>query len=226
MSKAIMFYGPPGSGKGTQAELLARRFGFIHFDTGRYLERTLYSSGWQDDPVLKKEREIFDSGKLNTPEWVLNIVRETADKFAKAGLGVVYSGSPRTMFEAFGDESHEGLLKFLDDIYGKENLAIVFLEIEDEKAIKRNSARLVCSVCGLPILADSKLDRCSFCYGKAKKRVFDNPEKMKIRIQQFKERTLPILEEAERQGYMIYRINGASAPYEVNTEVMSKLELA
>ena len=62
LKRAVIIYGPPGSGKGTQAELLAKKFGFIHFDTGRYFEALLHSPETQKNPVLRRERKNFDNG--------------------------------------------------------------------------------------------------------------------------------------------------------------------
>ncbi len=74
--RAVIIYGPPGSGKGTQAELLAKIYGFVHFDTGRYIENFLRAPGWQKNLVLRRERKLFDTGKLLSPPWVLKIVSE------------------------------------------------------------------------------------------------------------------------------------------------------
>ena len=54
MKKTIIIYGPPGSGKGTQAELLARKFPLIHFDTGRYIESIIRAPGATKDPVIQR----------------------------------------------------------------------------------------------------------------------------------------------------------------------------
>lgn len=225
MKKAVIIYGPPGAGKGTQAELLAKRFGFIHFDTGRYLETLLNSPEAESDPKLKEEKEKFDSGELNTPSWVLSIVKEATGKIGKAGMGIVYSGSPRTLFEAFGDEQNEGLLSVLTKIYGKENIHVVLLQIDEETSIKRNSSRVVCSVCGLPILAESGLKKCAFCAGPAKIRSLDKPEIIKVRWKEYKERTFPIVDRMKKEGYEVHKIDGSPAPHEVHKKVMSELGL-
>ncbi len=101
--KAVIIYGPPGAGKGTQAELLERNFDFIHFDTGRYLEMMYKSPKVKTDRTLKKEKNLFDNGFLNTPSFVLGVVSRATKRIAQSGFSLVYSGSPRTMYEAFGD---------------------------------------------------------------------------------------------------------------------------
>ncbi len=248
--KAVIIYGPPGSGKGTQAELLAKIHGFIHFDTGRYVESILRAPGWNKNAVLRRERKLFDGGKLMTPSFVLKIVAEATTRIAKADLNIVFSGSPRTMFEAFG-KNNNGLIKVLEKHYGKKNIAVIKLNIKDSTTLKRNSARLVCSLCGLPSLptptpkgrgseADviSRLsDRsvgsrsvgesknCSFCGAALRRRTLDKPEVIKIRLNEYHNRTFPILAQMKKMGILIKEINGELAPFRVFENLQKTLRL-
>ena len=103
--KAVMIYGQPGSGKGTQANLLQAVKNFYHFDTGRYIERVIRDPANAKDKIIQREKKLNESGLLNTPSWVLGIFKKETEKIAKANMGIVYSGSPRTMYEAFGEPS-------------------------------------------------------------------------------------------------------------------------
>lgn len=223
--KAVIMYGPPGSGKGTQGELLARRYNFIHFDTGRYLERILRAPGSQKDPVLFRERKIFDSGVLCTPTWVLKIVKESTMRIAKADYSIVYTGSPRTVFEAFGDKHQKGLIAALGKLYGKNNLYIIELSIRASTSIKRNSQRFVCSLCGLPILAGAKSKHCLFCAAPLRKRSVDNAEVIKVRLREYRGRTYPILARARDEGYLVFQIKAELPPYRVFKKVVKALGL-
>ena len=60
MNKAIIIYGLPGSGKGTQANLLADKLGLIHFDTGKYLERIVHDPANKKNKIIRRERKNFD----------------------------------------------------------------------------------------------------------------------------------------------------------------------
>ena len=224
-NQAVIIYGPPGSGKGTQAELLARKFNFIHFDTGRYLEGIYRDPKQQKNPLISREKKLFDSGKLNTPTWVLKVVSEATRRIAKAGFGIIYSGSPRTIFEAFGDRNHKSLLSTLIKLYGKKNIIVVKLNVKNQTSIKRNSARFVCSVCGLPVLASARSKKCSFCAGPARRRTLDKPEIIKVRLKEYRERTYPILKKMRDLGFRIREINGEPAPYKVHEQVVRKLGL-
>ncbi|MCL4399862.1 nucleoside monophosphate kinase [Patescibacteria group bacterium] len=223
--RVVIIYGPPGGGKGTQAELLVRRYGFFNFDTGRYLENTVHAEENQKNPVIRRERELFDSGKLCTPSFVLKIIKKETKKLATLGADLVFSGSPRTIYEAFGDKSNKGLLDLLKSTYGKENIDIVFLKIPPEVSLKRNSHRKVCSVCGLQVLAKVKHARCPLCDGKTKTRTLDKPEVIKVRLDEFKNRTYPIVVRVKKEKYKVYEIDGTPAPFEVHEKIIKALKL-
>ncbi len=223
--QAVIIYGPPGSGKGTQAELLARKYNFSHFDTGRYIEALVHDPRSQKDPVIKREKKLFDTGILNTPSWVLKITREITKKINKADLGIIYSGSPRTMFESFGDNKSQGLLALLVNLYGKKNIFVIKLDVKDSTSVKRNSARWVCSVCGLPVLGRFTHRECAFCGGPLKRRTLDDPKIIKIRLGEYKQRTYPILAKIRKSGFKVLEVNGEPAPYKVHAEIIRKLRL-
>jgi len=224
--KAIIVYGPPGSGKGTQAELLERGFDFIHFDTGRYLEMLYKSSKAKKDKILKKEKKLFDEGFLNTPSFVLDIVGRATKKIAHSGFSIVYSGSPRTFYEAFGDKKKQGLIHILVKEFGKKNIHVVWLKIKKETSSKRNSKRLICSICGLPIMASHyKIKKCAFCGGGFRTRTLDNPKIIKIRLEEYKNSTYPIIKKMKQLKFSIVEVNGEHPPYKVSQEIIKKLKL-
>lgn len=117
MKIAAALFGPPGSGKGTQADFLAEEYGLIHLDTGKLIEKTVHDPAKQGDPIIQRERNNFDTGLLVTPEWFVEeiIIREIRAN-GENGQGIVFSGSPRTLYEA------EQMLPALEKYYGHENL--------------------------------------------------------------------------------------------------------
>lgn len=225
MKKVVMVYGPPGSGKGTQAYLLEAVKGFFHFDTGKYLERMVNDPANAKNKIIQRERKLFDSGILLTPSWVLGIVKKKAKELADAGMDMVFSGSPRTLFEAFGDFENKGLVDFLEKTYGKKHMHFFVLKVFPKTSIWRNSHRLVCATCGAPILYNKKgLPHCALCGSPLRKRTLDKPEVIKVRIKEYLRRTKPILEKLKKQGYKINVINGEPAPYKVFQPILKKLK--
>ncbi len=223
--KAVIIFGPPGSGKGTQAELLAKKYNFIHFDTGRYSENLLNSKEVQKNKIFQREKKLFDAGVLLTPVFILKVISDATKKIAKANFGIIYSGSPRTLIEAIGDKKTPGLLKILKDNYQKENIKVIRIKVEDKTSIKRNSNRFVCSVCGLPVLAGSKNKSCIFCAGPLKRRILDDPNVIKVRLEEFKKRTLPIINQFKKAGLKVNIVNGEPAPYKVFDQIEKILQL-
>lgn len=218
---AVVFYGPPGSGKGTQAQLLASKLHLFHFDTGDYLRKLLNNPKLKNDKAVQRERKLNESGKLNTPAWVLNVVTKQVGELAKLGQSVVFSGSPRNIYEAFGDETHQGLLPFLGKKYGKENVHIFFLEIPDEVTIKRNTHRTICSVCKTPLLdAKHKSSTCPFCGGKVEHRIDDSTVIIKQRLKEYHSRTEPVIAESKKRGYSVIKLDGTPAPYKIHEAIV------
>lgn len=219
--KVIFVMGPPGSGKGTQAELISKKFNFFHFDTGRILENIWHDPKRQNDPIIRRERNLFDTGKLNTPSVVLRFIKEKVRELAKLQENLVFSGSPRTFFEAFGDSKNLGLCHVVEKLYGKKNILVFFLVVDFKKAIDRNVGRLICSVCGMQVLSVLKVKYkgCPFCGGKLRKRTLDKPDVMKVRLEEFSSRTKPILEELKKRHYKIYDINANLLPYKVFEQI-------
>lgn len=212
MRKALILMGPPGAGKGTQADILAFRFGLIHFDTGRYLE-ALY----REKRMPLKIRKEFEKGLLVDSAWNLKVFREQIQKIANTGFGIVFSGSPRVVFEAFGDKKNKGIMDVLVQAYGKNNILIFELNIPPPVTIARNSQRKICSVCWKPHLLGHSLRSCPFCGGKLIRRVQDRPSIIKRRLKEYDERTKPVLKMLRAKRFKVIKIDGtpkASAVFE------------
>ncbi len=223
---AVVLYGPPGSGKGTQAQMLALSHGLIHFDSGRFIEFLIKDPRFKNDPEISRQRTLFENGELCESEWVMKIVGEQIKKIATIGFGVVLSGSPRDFFEAFGDGNHTGIFSILNHEYGEHNIFVISLTVRPEVSILRNSNRKLCTVCGQQIIynKDYSFAQCPFCAGKLYTRVFDNAGKIKIRLEEFKKKTEPILDELSRRERVFCSVDGEKLPYEVHSEILKCLD--
>lgn len=224
----IIFYGPPGSGKGTQAKLLADKFGFFHFDTGDFLRRLIHNPQLQGNRVIQRERRLNDTGKLQTPSFVLRVVSRRVKELLRLGQKIIFSGSPRTLLEAVGDSKRKGLIDILKDGYGKKNLFIFVLSIPEKVSIERNKDRLVCSVCKASLLGRKfagkiKFKKCPFCGGKIIKRIDDDKKVILTRLREYRERTELIFKELKARGYRIHKISGMPAPYRIHEKLLSYL---
>lgn len=218
---AVILYGAPGSGKGMQADLLARRLGILHFDTGRFLESVVHDPARQREKIVRRERKLFDTGILMTPSFVLREVSRRVRDVRKVGLGVVFSGSPRTLFEA------EGLIPLVEKLYGKRSIYIVVLEVPESVSMKRNGARLVCSTCRTPLLTrlfPRGAKQCPLCGGAFYRRSLDNPKVMSVRLKEYRNRTQPIFGYLRKRGYQVKKVDGTPLPFKVFKEVHGYIE--
>lgn len=221
--RVVFFFGLPGSGKGTQAEKLVERFGFFHFDTGKEIERAVYDPAFQDDPVIQRERAIFDSGVLNTPSWVEALVRSRIHQLAADERDIVFSGSPRTVPEA------DGIIPLLKELYGRESLTPIFLNIPEETSVARNSKRKICKnrscarVAAWDALADATM--CGACGSALGRRSVDDPAVIPKRIVEYRMRTAPVLDFLRSRGISIIEVDGTPEPEEVHKKIAAHFKL-
>ncbi len=233
MKKAVIIYGPPGGGKGTQSELLVKKLGLINFDTGSYIESVVHDPKNKNNKEVQREREFFDNGSLNTPSWVLKVVKENVARIAESGFGVVLSGSPRTMYEAFGkgegqpegEKPTEGLLSLLEKKYSRDNIFIFELVLPENNSVTRNAGRLLCSLCRLSVFGKEyqNAKTCPFCGSPLFKRTLDKPEIIKKRLQQYRDRTQPILKELRKRKIKIIKIDATATPAKVFENISKHL---
>lgn len=195
--QAILFYGPPGAGKGTQAEYVASKYGFPHFDTGKFLEKIIHDPLSQKNKIVQKQKKQFLSGGFVDPVWVGDKVKKYIKESSAQNGSIIMSGSPRTMQEAFemkgGGVAH-ALLKY----YGVENILIVFLNIPVAESVKRNSKR---GRIGL-----------------------DLPAVIKVRCREYKKRTLPVIAEMKNRGVKVVKIDGTPARSIVSRIVIKEVK--
>lgn len=228
MKMAVVIYGSPGSGKGTQAEKIAEKFNLIHFDTGKIIEKTVHDPKNASDPIIQREKQLFDSGMLCTPSWVLELVIKNIKEISSQDKGLVFSGSPRTMYEAEGDKENNipGVVQTLEEVYGKENVLVLRLMVSRETAIFRNTHRRVCEKCRFILQyspENEKLTECPQCGGKLVRRSLDTPDVMNVRLEEYKHRTKPIFDFLEERNYQIIDIDGEKSPEDVAKEIFEKI---
>jgi len=215
----VILIGPPGSGKGTQAELLAEKFGLFHLESSQVIEKK-FKNADPSDKVIAHEKEAWRAGELTNPElvreWMLEEIRSLHDK----GIGIVLSGSPRTMFEA------EGELPVFEDLYGKDNVKAVHLNLSKEESIKRNSSRRICetnrhTIPDFPIFKD--ITACPKDGSPLLKRELDTPETIGVRYEVYLRRTQPILSFLQDRGYKLIEVEGEQSIEDVRDDILRGL---
>lgn len=217
--KAIFVLGPPGSGKGTQAKLLAEKFGFFHFITSVVGKEYIAT---HDDPETQKQLENYKTGLLYDPPWVIKVIKEKTEEVFKNYNGIVYDGSPRTLLEA------EFLPQFLSDLIGKKNIKIIEIAVSDEETKKRLAKRLICGKnSGHVFISSEKLKAGNSCPegdGILSERDLDNPDLFAERISEYRNRTVPCLEFLKK-NHPVITINGEQSIEDVFKDIVKNLNL-
>lgn len=193
----LLVLGPQGSGKGTQAEHLAKKFELVYLEMGSLL-RQLAKSDPEIDRLINKEGKLVPDDK--TAEIFTKFLSENPLGNKK---GLVLDGFPRT------PKQYEFVKNYLGAIGQKLDWAI-FLEISEKSSIERLSARRTCSVCGKVYNLLTNPPRgivCDECGGELIQREDDKQEAIKRRLQIYKERTRPLIEVLEQEQILI-RIDG------------------
>ena len=217
----IILIGPPGSGKGTQAEMLADKFGLFNFETSKIIEEK-FKNADSSDKVITAEKENWKSGKLVTPrlvfEWIIDRVKE----LASGGKGIVFSGSPRTLFEV------ENELPIFEELYGRENIRALNIKLTEEESVKRNSKRRICEKNRHPIPNFPEFENIEKCPKDGSPiitRFLDNAETIKIRYQTYLEETEPVLAFLKEKGYEVIEVNGEQPIEKVFEDILTDANL-
>ena len=233
--QVIIVFGPPGAGKGSQSELLSDKFGLYLFETSKILEEK-FREAENLDPNSKErfvevggekydilnEKEIWKKGDLCSPPLVTYLVKQKIEVLFKEGKSLVLSGSPRTLYEA------EKLTPFLKELYGLENIKAIFLKIKPESTIFRNSHRRICELMRHPIIYNEETAKLTICpldgSKLIKRKGLDDPETIKNRLEQYRERTLPVIEFLKKQGIKVKEIDGEPSVAEVFEDVVKAIK--
>lgn len=235
MKQVIILFGPPGAGKGTQSELLSEKLGLYLFETSKILEKEFKKAekmainaserfveveGEKFD--ILNEKEIWKKGELCSPPWVTYLTMQEFKRLFEEGDNLVIAGSPRTVYEA------EREMPLLAKLYGKENIKIVLIEISAEVTVFRNTHRKICELMRHSILFNNETETLKICPldgSKLQKRKdLDDPETIRVRLEQYKDRTLPLFEYFQNNNFNVNKINGEGSVAKVHDEILKILE--
>ncbi len=184
--KNLVFLGPPGAGKGTQAARISARLGLPHISTGNILRAAIK----EGTPIGLKAKSYMDAGNLVPDEVVIGIVK---DRIAKddCANGYILDGFPRTLPQA------EALAQ-ITQITMAVNIAV-----EDELLVKRLSGRRVCPACGLTTHVNSYSGaNCPTCGAALIQRADDNEATIRNRLSVYNKQTQPLIDFYQQRGIL------------------------
>jgi adenylate kinase len=213
----IVLLGPPGAGKGTQGERIAKQLGIPKLATGDVL-RAAVSQG---TPLGLAAKAAMDRGDLVPDSVILGIMKQAlADP--SAAKGVVLDGVVRTVPQA------EGLARVLGEL-GRRVDAVLLFEVGEEELVRRLSARTTCESCQTPYTGRDPGSACEKCGGKLVRRKDDEPDAIRARMRAYRDQTEPVIHwydarARDHNGARVVRVNALGDIDEITKIVMKALK--
>lgn len=188
----IILLGPPGAGKGTQANRLIDRYGIPQISTGDMLRAALK----EGTPLGLEAKKFMDKGELVADSVVIGLVKERIQK-SDCAKGYMLDGFPRNVSQAEAlDGMLAGLKQKIDDV--------ICIEVPSEELVGRLTGRRTCRGCGggFHVMFDppKKEGVCDKCNGELYQRDDDNETTVKSRLEVYDKQTKPLIDYYQKQG--------------------------
>jgi len=214
----MLIMGPQGSGKGTQAKLLAKKFGFEYIGSGDSLRVVQKTGSFTGKKLLK----VMNTGALVPNFALVNVLGNVLEKLKKRGKvkGVILDGWNRMMIESIMvDEA-------LEWYEWDKNVKVILINISRKESYNRLTKRRQCNKCGqlIPWMGEFRnLKKCDKCGGELVVRPDDNLASIKKRLEEYKNQTVPVVNLYKKRGELIV-INGEQSIEDVFKDILKVLK--
>ncbi|HIU94146.1 MAG TPA: adenylate kinase [Candidatus Aphodomorpha intestinavium] len=203
----LIFLGPPGAGKGTQAARFAARYGIAHISTGDMLRAELRAG----TPLGQQAQGYMNRGELVPDEVILGMVQSRIGQ-ADCANGFLFDGFPRTVAQA----DALAALCAVD--------RVVNIDVPQERLVARISGRRMCPDCGAAYHVSTHPDgRCGKCGGSLYQREDDREETVRNRLRVYEEQTQPLIEYYAARGLLV-TVNGDESIERVTEAIAQAVE--
>ena len=190
----LVFLGPPGAGKGTQARDLGSEWGAPHIATGDMLRVAMVAG----TPLGREAKQYYDRGELVPDDVILRMIGDRLSE-SDATAGFILDGFPRNLAQA------EALVRVLKDL-GQALDAVVYFDVTEPELLRRLTGRRVCRQCGatyhLVSASPARPGVCDRCGGELYQRDDDQEQTVKRRLDVYARQTAPLLDHYRGQGLL------------------------
>jgi adenylate kinase len=211
MALNLLMLGPPGAGKGTQAERFAKARGIPKISTGDILREAVHAGS----DIGLRAKAIMDRGELVSDDVMIGIVRERLER-PDAVDGFVLDGFPRTVAQA---AALDGIMT------GRDPLIVVDIVVPEAELVRRLGTRMICEDCGTGAPVAVAVSACVKCGGRLVQRADDNQAVVIERLKVYHRQSEPLVE-YYRVRPTFRSIDGAQAPDRVAADLVSAIEAA
>ncbi len=215
-AKIIILFGRSGCGKGTQAKLLVKEFGFAYISSGDLIR----ARGSKKDFTGDKLKQVLAKGNRVPTAIMFRLWSKEIGQKKKEidNHGLIIDGSPRSLIEA-------QLIDELFEWYQWEKIYPILLDISHQEAFDRLTKRRICQQCGrlIPWVGEFKdLKVCDECGGELITRPDDKPEAIKARLEYYTKDVEPVVKYYEKQKRLI-KVDGEKSIEDVYQEIKENL---
>jgi adenylate kinase len=212
MSNIIVLLGPPGAGKGTQADKLAAKLGIPKIATGDVLRAALRDG----TPRGKEAKAYMDRGDLVPDSVIFGILRDVMGS-PETSKGAILDGAVRTVPQA----SELGIM--LAEL-GRGVDKVLLFDISDDKLTERLSGRTVCEKCQTPYMGRDPGTKCDKCGSRLIRRKDDEPEAIRNRLKVYRAQTAPVIDWYGEKGMKVHKVDADGPVDEVTRRAVEALE--
>ena len=198
----LIFLGPPGAGKGTQAKILSQKLSIPQISTGDILR----SAVKDETPMGVKAKSYMDGGALVPDEVVVGIVEERLQK-SDCAEGFILDGFPRTVAQA------DALSAMLQDV-GRNIEHVISIDVDREELLERITGRRTCGACGkgfhVAFSPSKSGEKCDECGGELYQRDDDSETTMRKRLEVYDAQTAPLIAYYAEKGLLRHVVGSGS----------------
>jgi adenylate kinase len=214
LKNAIIVIGPPGSGKGTQADLLAASTGFLHFGMGQLIRDYIKAH-----PEDKEVADRYDAGIIQPDDFIYRLFKDNFAKLAAEYEGIITDDFPLSINQA----------EFFEEIFMSHGIKphAIYIDVPDEEITKRLSSRKICVGCRFPHPPGEEnynLNECTKCGGHMEVRTDDKPEVVKHRLMEYAKRMGPLKDYFSKK-HQLTIVDGHKTVNEVQGQITKALSV-